>query len=102
MTKPNSMMPGIGGTNPPLPPGVSFGSGMPRAPISGSPESTGNAMGPAIASILKQMGAGGGSAPKGLGSRSGRALEKPSLARSNAIARRLNGNPSRGTELKGL
>lgn len=85
--------------NPILPPGLGGASGMPRGPLSaaGAPESTGNPMAGAIMKAL--TGIGGGSAPK-LGGKRG--LEKPSTARSAAISRRLNGNPSRGTELKGL
>lgn len=95
--------------NPNLPPGVGFGSGVPRMPAASSPgmslngaaESTGAGMNSAIAGIIKSMGASGGngpSRPKG----GVKGVEKPSLGRSGAISRRLNGNPSRGTELKGL
>jgi len=48
-----------------------------------------------VASIIKSMGA-----PKSKGGIRG--VEKPTLARTNAITRRLNGNPSKGPELKGL
>lgn len=93
--------------NPSLPPGVGFGSGVPRlaggnspsAQLNGAAENTGGGMNSAIASIIKSMGASGGNAP----TRGGlKGPEKPSLGRSGAISRRLNGNPSRGTELKGL
>lgn len=48
-----------------------------------------------VASIIKSMGT---SKSKG----GIRGPEKPTLARSTAITRRLNGNPSKGPELKGL
>lgn len=98
---------GLGlGAGPSLPPGVGFGSGVPRAAtganLNGAMENTGNAgASSAIAAILKSMGSAGGTNP-GKGSRGPRGIEKPSLGRSGAISRRLNGNPSRGTELKGL
>ena len=88
--------------NPTLPPGVGFGSGMPHANLNGMAENTGNPAGAAIAALIKGMGNAGGMAPKGGGSRGPRGVEKPSNARSGAISRRLNGAPSRGTELKGL
>lgn len=102
--------------NPSLPPGVGFGSGVPRAPaatsggpgmsLNGAAENTGNGMNSAIAGIIKSMGASGGNGPgrsKGGGSTgSMKGVQKPSLGRSGAISRRLNGNPSRGSELKGL
>lgn len=73
--------------------------------VTGAPDNSG-APPPAFQAILKALSAGGG-APKGFGkgSRGGqgsRGLEKPSLARSAAISRRLNGNASKGPELKGL
>ena len=86
-------------SNPALPPGVGT-SGVPssaRMNINGAAENTGG-LSPAISSIIKSLGSGA----KGRGSIGPRAPEKPSLARSNAISRRLNGKPSRGTELKGL
>lgn len=85
--------------NPILPPGLGGASGMPRGPLNpnGAAESTGN--NPMISAIMKAI-TGGGNVPKLGGGKRG--PEKPSLARSNAISRRLNGNPSRGTELKGL
>lgn len=91
--------------NPTLPPGVGFGTGVPRPSagmnLNGAAENTGSGMNSAIASIIKSMGASGGSAPTR--SKGGiKGPEKPSLGRSGAISRRLNGNPSRGTELKGL
>lgn len=94
--------------NPTLPPGVGGGGGgMPRPSLNlnGAAESTGNPMASAIMkAIAGNAGMGGGHAPK-LGGGKGasiRGLEKPTGARSAAISRRLNGNPSRGTELKGL
>lgn len=98
--------------NPSLPPGVGFGSGVPHfaggnspsAQINGAAESTGAGMNSAIASIIKSMGASGGNGPgrsKGV-STGMKGVEKPTTGRSAAISRRLNGNPSRGTELKGL
>lgn len=101
--------------NPSLPPGVGLGSGMPRgmggasaspsAQLNGLAESTGNGLNSAVANIIKSMGASGGTTPggsRGIGSRGPRATEKPSVARSGAIARRLNGGASQGKELKGL
>lgn len=94
--------------NPSLPPGVGFGSGVPAAPaqmsLNGASENTGNGMNSAIAGIIKSMGASGGSGPgRSKGVSTGiKGIEKPSAGRSGAISRRLNGNPSRGTELKGL
>lgn len=91
--------------NPSLPPGVGFGSGVPKAPaqmnLNGAAENTGSGMNSAIAGIIKSMGASGGSGP-GRSKGGVKGPEKPSLGRSGAISRRLNGNPSRGTELKGL
>lgn len=93
--------------NPSLPPGLGMGSGMPRGlgnptgnSLNGMAESTGSGLNSAISAIIKSMGASGGSNPNS--SRGPRAPEKPSVARSGAIARRLNGGASRGTELKGL
>jgi len=94
--------------NPTLPPGLGGASGMPRPSLNlnGAAESTGNPMASAIMkAITGGAGLGGGHAPKfGGGGRGAsiRGLEKPTGARSAAISRRLNGNPSRGTELKGL
>lgn len=96
--------------NPSLPPGVGFGSGVPHMPGAASPgaslngmaENTGGGMNSAIASIIKSMGSSGGSSPgRGKGANL-KGVEKPTSGRSAAISRRLNGNPSRGTELKGL
>lgn len=86
--------------NPALPPGLGGASGMPRGPlnVNGAPEGTGN---PMAAAIMKAI-VGGGNAPKFGGGRGARGPEKPTGARSAAISRRLNGGPSRGTELKGL
>lgn len=118
-----SAMPGLGAAvtanrvgmgvsaNPTLPPGAGgMGAGMPRPSLNanGAAESTGNPMASAIMkAIVGGAGIGGGHAPKfgGGGKSAGtslRGLEKPTGARSAAISRRLNGNPSRGTELKGL
>ena len=93
--------------NPTLPPGVGFGSGVPHMPgpgasLNGMAENTGGGMNSAIAAIIKSMGASGGSGPGRSKGASLKGVEKPSLGRANAINRRLNGNPSRGTELKGL
>lgn len=95
--------------NPSLPPGAGgAGAGMPRPSLNlnGTAESTGNPMASAIMkAIAGNAGIGGGHAPKFGGGGKGasiRGLEKPTGARSAAISRRLNGNPSRGTELKGL
>lgn len=95
--------------NPTLPPGAggSGGSGMPRPSLNlnGAAENTGNPMASAIMkAIIGNAGVGGGHAPKLSGGKGAsiRGLEKPTGARSAAISRRLNGNPSRGTELKGL
>jgi len=88
----------INSTNPPLPPAL--GGSFPR-PSNGMAEGMGNGSGSAIAAILKAMASAGGINPGG-NSRGPRGPEKPSVARANAITRRLNGRPSRGTELKGL
>jgi len=92
--------------NPTLPPGLSAGSGMPRPALNpnGQAESTGNPMASAIMkAIIGNAGVGGGHAPRSGGKGASiRGLEKPTGARSAAISRRLNGSPSRGTELKGL
>jgi hypothetical protein len=91
--------------NPSLPPGVGFGSGIPKPSagmsLNGAAENTGGGMNSAIAGIIKSMGASGGNGP-GRAKGGIKGPEKPSLGRSGAISRRLNGNPSRGTELKGL
>jgi hypothetical protein len=93
-------------SSPNLPPGLAPSSGMPRTPgagLNGAPEATGNS-GSAIAALIRAMANSGGpsSSATGKGSRGPRGPEKPSIARSNAINRRLNGRPSQGTELKGL
>lgn len=82
-----------------LPPGLGIGGASPTPrgagnSINGTTENTGNIQ----ALIGGLLGAGGAKPGRG----GGRALEKPSVARANAISRRLGGNPSRGTELKGL
>lgn len=87
---------GLGlGSNPLLPPGVALPSSV---NLRGAAENTGNpSFGMAAARALANSG--GISPGKARGPRG---VEKPSLARSNAISRRLGGNPSKGTELKGL
>lgn len=88
------------GAGPILPPGVGLpGTGMPRANLTGASESTGNPVA-SIAALMSAASGMGGS--RGGGPKASRGIEKPSLSRSSAISRRLNGNPSRGTELKGL
>jgi hypothetical protein len=91
--------------NPTLPPGLSPTGGMPRSPganLNGATENTGNPSA-AISALIRAMSNSGGSGPAAkISSRGSRGPEKPSIARSGAISRRLNGGASRGTELKGL
>lgn len=79
-----------------------MGSGMPRPSLTpnGAPEGTSGSLAGSILGAI--MNRGGMVPPKGVGSRGARSVEKPSIARSNAISRRLNGGASRGKELKGL
>jgi hypothetical protein len=68
--------------------------------ISGAAENTGNPAG-IISQLLKSAAnAGGGIGAKG--PHGPRGPEKPSIARANAAARRLNGNAPGAKELKGL
>jgi hypothetical protein len=67
-------------------------------PATGSSPPSGEPNMSALAAFAKAFSSSG----SGKGSRGIRGTESPSLARSAAISRRLNGNPSSGKELKGL
>jgi hypothetical protein len=75
---------------------------MPRLPnvppTTGSSPPSGQPNMSTLSAFAKAFSSGG----SGKGSRGIRGPEIPSAAMSAAISRRLNGNPPKGTELKGL